>query len=252
VTIPAKRRHRQRWTQRARTRSGFRVRGSFEDEIGRRRLSLERGERQGAGQHIGDPGCLESLVAATGGAGLACPVYFTQEDPIGLAGGLNLYGYADGDPINNQDPFGLWAVPLIRVGIVLATPAGRAGVERMVNVFAGVVSGALSGAITSPAPATGFGRAPSLAAASDATAVRSTRGGDLPAKGPPGSSAAKDDGKGNGQIRDYGKDGRAKTDYDFGHDHTGAGDPHAHDWDWTKKPPRQPPRPIEPNEKPSR
>lgn len=32
---------------------------------------------------------------------------FTQPDPIGLAGGLNLYGYADGDPINFSDPFGL-------------------------------------------------------------------------------------------------------------------------------------------------
>lgn len=32
---------------------------------------------------------------------------FTQQDPIGLAGGLNLYGYADGDPINFSDPFGL-------------------------------------------------------------------------------------------------------------------------------------------------
>ena len=32
---------------------------------------------------------------------------FTQPDPIGLAGGLNLYGYASGDPINRSDPFGL-------------------------------------------------------------------------------------------------------------------------------------------------
>jgi RHS repeat-associated protein len=32
---------------------------------------------------------------------------FTQEDPIGLAGGLNLYGFASGDPVNYSDPFGL-------------------------------------------------------------------------------------------------------------------------------------------------
>ncbi|MFQ5745399.1 MAG: RHS repeat-associated core domain-containing protein, partial [Acidobacteriota bacterium] len=32
---------------------------------------------------------------------------YTQEDPIGLAGGLNLYGFANGDPVNFSDPFGL-------------------------------------------------------------------------------------------------------------------------------------------------
>jgi RHS repeat-associated protein len=32
---------------------------------------------------------------------------FTQADPIGLGGGLNLYGFADGDPVNFSDPFGL-------------------------------------------------------------------------------------------------------------------------------------------------
>ncbi|MDP1858153.1 MAG: RHS repeat-associated core domain-containing protein [Gemmatimonadaceae bacterium] len=32
--------------------------------------------------------------------------WFTQEDPIG-PGGLNLYGFADGDPVNFSDPFGL-------------------------------------------------------------------------------------------------------------------------------------------------
>lgn len=32
---------------------------------------------------------------------------FTQEDPIGLAGGLNAYGFAGGDPVNFSDPYGL-------------------------------------------------------------------------------------------------------------------------------------------------
>jgi RHS repeat-associated protein len=32
---------------------------------------------------------------------------FTQPDPIGIAGGLNVYGYANGDPVNYSDPFGL-------------------------------------------------------------------------------------------------------------------------------------------------
>lgn len=35
---------------------------------------------------------------------------FTQEDPIGLAGGLNLYGFANGDPVTYSDPFGLCPV----------------------------------------------------------------------------------------------------------------------------------------------
>jgi RHS repeat-associated protein len=35
---------------------------------------------------------------------------FTQMDPIGIAGGLNVYGYANGDPVNFSDPFGLCPV----------------------------------------------------------------------------------------------------------------------------------------------
>ena len=33
--------------------------------------------------------------------------HFTQEDPAGLAAGMNLYGFAAGDPVNYSDPFGL-------------------------------------------------------------------------------------------------------------------------------------------------
>ena len=32
---------------------------------------------------------------------------FTQEDPIGLAGGINVYGFAAGDPVTYSDPYGL-------------------------------------------------------------------------------------------------------------------------------------------------
>ncbi|HEX5177906.1 MAG TPA: RHS repeat-associated core domain-containing protein [Gemmatimonadaceae bacterium] len=36
---------------------------------------------------------------------------FTQEDPLGLAGGVNAYGFANGDPVNFSDPFGLCPDP---------------------------------------------------------------------------------------------------------------------------------------------
>ncbi|HYW10028.1 MAG TPA: DUF4951 domain-containing protein [Longimicrobium sp.] len=34
---------------------------------------------------------------------------FTQEDPIGIAGGLNLYAFGGGDPVSYTDPYGLSA-----------------------------------------------------------------------------------------------------------------------------------------------
>lgn len=34
---------------------------------------------------------------------------FTQQDPIGIVGGLNSYGFAAGDPVGNVDPFGTCA-----------------------------------------------------------------------------------------------------------------------------------------------
>lgn len=45
---------------------------------------------------------------------------FVSEDPIGLAGGVNLYSYVDGDPVNLSDPSGNCAYCGIVVGGVVA------------------------------------------------------------------------------------------------------------------------------------
>jgi RHS repeat-associated protein len=54
---------------------------------------------------------------------------FTQEDPIGLAGGMNLYGFAGGDPVNFSDPFGTTECKdlklLAAVGCLLGIYSGR-------------------------------------------------------------------------------------------------------------------------------
>ncbi len=52
---------------------------------------------------------------------------FTQEDPIGLAGGLNGYGFASGDPVNYGDPFGLEACTEKEVRSGKETAAGKGG-----------------------------------------------------------------------------------------------------------------------------
>jgi RHS repeat-associated protein len=36
---------------------------------------------------------------------------FTQSDPIGIAGGMNAFGFAEGDPVNFSDPFGFCPNP---------------------------------------------------------------------------------------------------------------------------------------------
>jgi RHS repeat-associated protein len=48
---------------------------------------------------------------------------YLETDPIGQAGGLNVFAYVESDPINNSDPEGLQAVPM---GVALPSAAAAA------------------------------------------------------------------------------------------------------------------------------
>jgi hypothetical protein len=76
------------------------------------------------------------------------PVHCTQLDPIGLAGGLNSYGFAAGDPVNFSDPFGLCPEGKVEANgecVEVLTGSPPAVVPRVARV-AGVAGAAARGA----------------------------------------------------------------------------------------------------------
>jgi RHS repeat-associated protein len=93
---------------------------------------------------------------------------FVQPDPIGMAGGVNLYAYVGNDPLNRTDPSGLVGLPGFLIG---------AGSGAIAGGYAGGWRGALIGAavgglvgLGAPAAALAVGR--QISSSSGAAAAR--------------------------------------------------------------------------------
>ena len=73
---------------------------------------------------------------------------FTQEDPIGLAGGINAYGFGGGDPISYADPFGLCIpFPYCLVAAGESGAAIGAGIGTVIEPVGGTAIGAVVGMV---------------------------------------------------------------------------------------------------------
>jgi RHS repeat-associated protein len=143
---------------------------------------------------------------------------YVEPDPIGLAGGLNVYAYVANNPLNWVDPLGLNPFAGATVGGAIGGPVGAA-------IGAGI--GSLIGV-------TGY-----IWYNNQATKTPNTGDPDSVHENP-----------GSGQERKYGKDGKPEYDIDWDHDH-GQGIPHAHNWENGKRGPGLPISPIPRGRKPS-
>ncbi|WP_068079637.1 RHS repeat-associated core domain-containing protein [Novosphingobium rosa] len=74
---------------------------------------------------------------------------YLSRDPMGVAGGINLYAYVGNDPLNRADPLGLWwqqalsAVAAIAVGVAVGVLLAPIAAPALVLLAAGAAAGAV-------------------------------------------------------------------------------------------------------------
>ena len=131
---------------------------------------------------------------------------FITQDPLGIDD-ENAYAYCYNDPVNSVDLYGLFTVL-----IPTPMPIGDLPINPKITIK----------------PGTDGEQGISAATRGEGKKLPRT-----PTKGRPNSKREFPDGKGGKTVREYGPDGKAKQDIDYGHNH-GKGDPHVHDWDWSE------------------
>jgi RHS repeat-associated protein len=188
---------------------------------------------------------------------------FLSRDPL-ESSTLQPYSYADNNPPNATDPSGLsvWSFASDTAAGALDAASGGLTTRFAASMLnfdidcadfgPGFAVGQVVGTTIGPGKLGAVARGVRGALRGSQTTKTTLRALEfkgqarrsLPRESKPNSTDALDRGNGSGQIRDYGPDGSATKDFDFGHDH-GAGDPHAHDWVDGR---RQPGRSLRPGE----
>lgn len=166
----------------------------------------------------------------------------------------NAYAYVRNNPTSLTDPSGLY---LMNPGSLSAIQAGEQQLAAedeqayLAYEFSGGATAAESSSSTGQSQQQGQSEDQGRQTEQPESTSDSSKGSgrvNSPATGDP-NSIVTIPGRTPGESteRTYGPDGRVVKDIDRGHNH-GVGDPHAHDWDWSKDRPRQPGRPLTPEE----